>query len=171
MKLNFCHNLKMIFRQLRARTVSSWIRCHQALHAFFHRGVCICLCIFFVFIVVFEFSKQFILWKYDGKCIIIPSQIEMISPKVFYLQSLALEVEGTGVVIQEMDPGTVNTKMTKVGFVVMPINIGDHDYDANRCWWSGWWYEYILMILMLMEIMMAMNISDPVGDGKKSWWW
>ena len=51
----------------------------------------------------------------------------MISPKVFYLQSLALEVEGTGVVIQEMDPGAVNTEMTKVGLVVMAMNIGDHD--------------------------------------------
>ena len=33
---------------------------------------------------------------------------------LYYLQSLALETEGTGVVIQEMDPGAVNTEMTKV---------------------------------------------------------
>ena len=30
------------------------------------------------------------------------------------LQSLALEMEGTGVLIQEIDPGVVNTEMTKV---------------------------------------------------------
>jgi len=30
-----------------------------------------------------------------------------------FTESLALEVEGTGVVIQEMDPGAVNTEMTK----------------------------------------------------------
>ena len=30
------------------------------------------------------------------------------------LQSLALELEGTGVLVQEIDPGVVNTEMTKV---------------------------------------------------------
>ena len=34
----------------------------------------------------------------------------------FSLQSLALELEGTGVLIQEIDPGVVNTEMTKVTF-------------------------------------------------------
>ena len=46
---------------------------------------------------------------------------KMISPKVFCPQSLALEVEGSGVVIQEMDPGVVITEMTKV----IARNIGD----------------------------------------------
>ena len=48
----------------------------------------------------------------------------MISPKVFSPQSLALEVEGTGVVIQEMDPGAVNTEMTKVILMLIAIDIG-----------------------------------------------
>ena len=34
------------------------------------------------------------------------------------LQSLALEMEGTGVLIQEIDPGVVNTEMTKVAIRV-----------------------------------------------------
>ena len=42
------------------------------------------------------------------------SNQENDSNKVQYLQSLALEAEGTGVMIQEMNPGAVNTEMTKV---------------------------------------------------------
>ena len=108
----------------------------NSLHAFFHRGVCIYLSLYlflslhlslnsphsfsevpqdFVWQIVPQSSRQFIWLKYNSKCIFIPSQIEMILPKVFCSQSLALEVEGTGVVIQEMDPGAVNTEMTKVG--------------------------------------------------------
>ena len=34
------------------------------------------------------------------------------------LQSLALELEGTGVLVQEIDPGVVNTEMTKVAVLV-----------------------------------------------------
>ena len=51
----------------------------------------------------------------------------MISSTVFCPQSLALEVEGTGVVIQEMDPGAVNTEMTKVILTMNPTDIGDPD--------------------------------------------
>ena len=38
-------------------------------------------------------------------------------------------MEGTGVVIQEMDPGAVNTEMTKVILVVLAIDIGDNEYN------------------------------------------
>merc|ERR1712179_293427 len=45
-----------------------------------------------------------------------PYLAEYIATKHYmhsFTESLALEVEGTGVVIQEMDPGAVNTEMTK----------------------------------------------------------
>ena len=42
------------------------------------------------------------------------SNIMPMINSLYHLQSLALETEGTGVVIQEMDPGAVNTEMTKV---------------------------------------------------------
>ena len=44
-----------------------------------------------------------------------PFQMKVIaSHQSSFLQSLALEAEGTGVMIQEMNPGAVNTEMTKV---------------------------------------------------------
>ena len=76
------------------------------LHSFFHRGS---TRLFFCKFYLRADNNSY------GENIIVNALSFHLKPKVFYPQSLALEVEGTGVVIQEMDPGAVNTEMTKVG--------------------------------------------------------
>ena len=85
--------LLVIHRELCSWALPCRVHCHQALHAFFHGGA----------VLFFRAEK-----------VKTASNLMPLINSLYHLQSLALETEGTGVVIQEMDPGAVNTEMTKV---------------------------------------------------------